>query len=63
MREGANGCYGSNESLGQGVFALNTLHDVPHSRAHVELKDISPRPGDATPRSDGCKKKKSKKIC
>ncbi len=60
--EGANGSYGSNEPFRQWVFALNTLHDVPHSRAHVELKDISPRPGDAAPKWDGCESEKNKKI-
>lgn len=35
MWERADGCDGADEPLGQGVFTLDALHDVPHSRAHV----------------------------
>lgn len=35
MWEWADGCDGADEPLRQGVFTLNALHDVPHSRAHV----------------------------
>lgn len=46
--ERANGCDCSDKPFRKGVFTLNTLHDVPHSRAHVERKDIAPVPGDAS---------------
>ena len=43
--ERADGCDGANEPLGERVFTLNALHDVPHSRAHVGQEDMAPGVG------------------
>jgi hypothetical protein len=34
MWEGADGSDGSDQAFGEGVFALNALHNIPHAGTH-----------------------------